>query len=427
METLALPERKYFEAALEELNVVQNIVISVLQRSTILEQKQSELQNIIQQGIHSVVKCWYEYEQKLIGEGLSPEAIQDLREDTLEHSVFKYFKYANSTQATRIGKKHCLELSLLEPESECSPGCPSAMAVMYSRIPKARGKHNKFEHILIEMHDKVFLDFIEIDLVIERLHRTADIICDDILWTKRELRQKFNYSILDLACGGNLLAREIENKLKAKGFLENDLQKVVVLGVDADARAEKFTFARNQNGILSTVGWKDTSQRGIRVEILKKNLLSVKAESTIQAWMNDNNVSGFNSVAVLGILDYFGCPVSGKTKVYIPEEKVSSFAAMIDSLTAPEGMIIGAVFAEEGLDVISAGCRHLFLNWHLNPVTRDVMQRRFPFLRTTDFQDVATAHRVSDAQKRTRINQGLHYFIHRKSEVTQAGLLDKQP
>lgn len=410
-----LIEFKYFEETIVELSVVQSIVKAALEQSKKLKQKQAELQPVVTKSIHTVFKAWYDYEQKLVGFVSNPKDIVEVREEALANPVLEPFKFTNFGQAARLGKKHISDPNRLEPEIESNPGSPPAMAALYTRVPSARGEHSKVKRALIEMHDQAILELLEIDLVIERLYRTSLIVFDDIVKRKREQEDSFHYNLLDVSCGGNLLAREIEARLQENNFPKKDMKKVVILGLDLDARAGKFTFKCNQAAETSALGWKDALQdQGVRVELLKGHVFSAKTLNDICKWLEANSVSGFDVVAALGILDYFDCQVAGEKKIYIREDKANNLGNRLYSLTNSGGLLIGAVFAKEGLDAASVGWRHLFGNWHLNLVEREVMQRRFSFLEATDFQDITTTTRVQDAKKLYSINRAIHYFVHRK-------------
>jgi SAM-dependent methyltransferase len=255
------------------------------------------------------------------------------------------------------------------------------------------------DRTLIEVLDHAFLQLREIDAVHDRTRAAVRILVPRIL---QKLSAGQSYTILDVACGGNQLARHLSEALRSTGRIaETDLSRIGILGVDVDPRALPYTYRE------SGLGWHEVGS-DTTLDIIIGNLLDPRTQNEIKSWLSKREASGFDAVTALGIFDYIGCAVPGEDRVYIPEKAASAFGNGIRSTVRHGGVLIAAVFSEEGLDDVSAGARQLFANWHIEHATADRMLQRFPFLGQGDFQSL-TAGRDALA------DEMLHFIVHEVS------------
>ncbi|MDJ0902449.1 MAG: hypothetical protein QNJ55_26960 [Xenococcus sp. MO_188.B8] len=368
-------------------------------------------QSYIINNLYELFSDWLSYEENLGEDCLTSSRILEIRQSARAHPALELFKYANFVQAGRIGKRDTPDKFLLEPEVESNPGSPSVMHVLYNRKPKARGSHTPLTQAIIEMYDKATLDFIEVDAAIQRMKRTAKIICDSVLQKSYFKGPDSNFFILDIACGGNHLAREIQLILDPIKKSDNLLCNVHILGVDLDSRAENFTFKDIDRA--DSLGWYSSDKESsIKFSFLKGNLMLKKTQKIINEWIQAYGVDKFDVVTALGIIDYFGCSIPGSSKEYIPEKYASSFGELMLSLAETGGLLIGAVYNIKERDSISTGARHLLANWQINPVSKICLINRFKFLDNSDFYDVATPDILDDISLREKLNRVLHFFVH---------------
>lgn len=369
-------------------------------------------QSSISDALYELFSDWLSYERDLDKDCLTSGKILEIRQAAYAHQALEPFRYSNFAQATRVGKRENPDKFLLEPEVESSPGSPSSMYTLYNRVPKARGNHTPIAQAIIEMYDKASLDFMEVDATIQRLKRTAKIICNSIIQKTHSNSQDSNFFVLDIACGGNYLAREIKLRLDAIKQSSNLVCNVYILGVDLDSRTEKFTFKSIDQA--DSIGWHSLDEASsINLSFLKGNLLLKRTQKNICEWLENHHVDNFDAVVSLGIIDYFGCLIPGSSKEYIPEEHAVSFGESMLRLTAPSGLLIGAAYALEGLDPIPTGGRHLVSNWQLNHVDKSFLMGRFKFLDDSDLYDVAIPENLDVPSLREKLNKGVHFFVHR--------------
>jgi SAM-dependent methyltransferase len=350
------------------------------------------------EALRDVFAAWYHVERGVEAE-MDPRALIAIRDRVREQARFTFVRHANFPDATRLLSKAYPIASRLERPGERNPGAPPALDALYLRRPFARGDFPIIDRTFIEVLDHAFLQLREIDAVHDRTRAAVRILVPRIL---QRLSAGQSYTILDVACGGNQLARHLSEALRSTGCIKGtDLSRIGILGVDVDPRALPYTYQD------SGLGWHEVG-RDPTLDVVIGNLLDPRTQDEIKSWISKRESSGFDAVTALGIFDYIGCAVPGEDRVYIPEKAASAFGDGMRSTVRRGGVLIAAVFAEEGFDDVSAGARHLFANWHIEHATAARMLDRFPFLHRGDFQSL-TAGRDALA------DEMLHFIVHEVS------------
>jgi SAM-dependent methyltransferase len=357
-----------------------------------------EAREIAWKALSDVFSGWY-YVERAIGPEMDPSELVATRDRVRQHARFALFRHANFPDASRLLSKEFPNTSRLERPNERNPGAPPALDALYRRQPCARGDFPIMDRTFIEVLDHASMRLRDIDAVHDRTRGAVRTLVPRIL---KKLSSGRPYLILDVACGGNQLARHLSEALRSTGLVgEKDLYRISILGVDVDPRAIPYTFRD------SGLGWHEVGI-DVDVDIAVGNLFDPRTQAAVATHLSKREASGFDAVTALGIFDYIGCAAPGEDRVYIPEKSASAFGNGIRSWVASGGVLVGAVFSEEGLDDVSTGARHLFANWHIEHATAGRMRERFCFLRDDDFQSLtAGGDHLAD--------EILHFIVHEVS------------
>jgi len=344
--------------------------------------------------LRDVFAAGYHFERD-IERHVSPADLIAIREGVRVRARFDLFRHANFPDASRLIAKDFPEPARLERADERNPGAPPSLDAVYRRQPAARGIFPPSERTFIEVLDHAVMRLQDLDVVHQRTRAAVRVLVPRIIG---KLQRGEGFVLLDVACGGNQLARHLSDALEARGVAGAERARVRILGVDVDPRAIPYTYAS------SGLGWHDAA-RGLAVNVVLGNLFEPATRSGIATWLSENAATAFDAVVALGIFDYIGCPVPGENRVYIPERFAPEFGNALRAHVSREGVLVGAVFAEEGHDRISTGARHLFANWHIEHASVARMRGRFPFLRASDFRPMTAA---VDPQ----LDGAVHFIVH---------------
>lgn len=394
------------------LDEAKNEALDALRRSPGDDGVRTYWRETIKSGLYQLFSVWWRHEQEQSRECLTSGEILDRRRNVYSHSALEPYRFSNFAQATRVGRREMPDGSLLEKDVEAVPGPPSAIYTVYQRTPRARGLHSPARRGLIEMYDNAGLGFFEVDATIQRLKRTAGVICNAIAEARMRTQTASRFFVLDIGCGPNYLAREIALRLTASHAEQWSGCRVHVLGIDLDSRAKAFTFnnAEGEDGL----GWHspDTASN-VDVTFMKGGLLIQRTQQRIHEWLIAHGETGFDAVVALGLIDYFGCIIPGDSRHYIRESLAPEFGRRMRQWTRRGGLVIGAVYAAEAIDPPATGGRHLVSNWHINPVQKQSLLHRFGFIEESEFLDLAAPEHVGGEVLREKLNRGVHYFVHR--------------
>lgn len=344
--------------------------------------------------LRDVFAAWYHFERDVVRK-VTPAELVAIRESVRLRDRFGLFRHANFPDASRLIAKDFPDPARLERADERNPGAPPSLDAVYRRQPAARGNYPPAERTFIEVLDHAVMRLQDLDVVHQRTLAAVRVLVPRIV---DKLSCGEGFALLDVACGGNQLARHLSDALAARGVSGAERARVRILGVDVDPRAIPYTYAS------SGLGWHDAA-RGLAVDVVLGNLFEPATRSGIASWLSKNAAQGFDAVAALGIFDYIGCPVPGENRVYIPERFAPEFGNALRAYVSPGGVFVGAVFAEEGHDRISTGARHLLANWHIEHASASRMRGRFPFLKQSDFRPMTAA---ADPQ----LDGAVHFIVH---------------
>jgi hypothetical protein len=304
-------------------------------------------------------------------------------------------RHANFPDASRLIAKDFADPGRLERTDERNPGAPPSLDAVYRRQPAARGNYPPAERTFIEVLDHAVMRLQDLDVIHQRTHAAVRVLVPRII---EKISAGVSFLLLDVACGGNQLARHLSDALADRNVTRAERSRVHIHGVDIDPRAVPYTYAS------SGPGWHDVSC-GLEVNVVLGNLFESATRRGIATWLSQNAAHGFDAVVALGIVDYIGCPVPGEERVYIPESFAPEFGRALRAHVSPHGIPLVAVFAEEGHDGISTGARYLLANWHTEHANVSRMCARFPFLRASDFRPMTGG---ADPQ----LDGAAHFIVH---------------